>query len=84
MQIKHMKSQCIEIGGEKINSNDQIFEHLMLYFIHKIIYSKFISSTRIHLNSMNGHVTGNAKFALQCLPLWVHHKMEKQQTCALW
>jgi hypothetical protein len=26
------------------------------------------------------HVTGNAKFALQCLPLGVHHKMEKQQT----
>jgi len=29
--------------------------HLDFYFISQIIYSKFISSTRIQPNSMNGH-----------------------------
>jgi hypothetical protein len=33
MQIKQMKSQCIEIEGKKINSKDQIFDTPLMHTI---------------------------------------------------
>jgi hypothetical protein len=52
------RAKLIEFIQYLSMKNSQILKNdfaLSVIFHHEIIYSKFIFSTRIHLNSMNGH-----------------------------
>ncbi len=57
------------------------FNYLKARLVFPTVSCQIISTTYSFWSVLYRHVTGtSAKSALQCLPLWLHHKIGKQQT----